>query len=515
MLAYKKHIVFGGLLIAVLALGLRLASTQEEKGQVTSDQDLTGQIGSNHNEASETPESDLPGLEFGQLATFHTGDLDVMEEERVIRVLTVYGLGRYYFDGAEPKGMVFELFNQFETFLNKRLKRGELKVHVVIIPVTRDELLPGLLEGRGDIAAAGLTITGQRETLVDFSIPISNEISEVLVTGPSAPEVKTIDDLAGREIYVRASSSYRTSLDKINTRLKGEGKKPIKLIDGDELLEDDDLLEMVNSGLLPWAVVDDYKAVIWADVFDDLTVRNDIVFRKGGRIGYGIRKNSPLLKAALNDFLKTRKQGTLQGNMMINRNIRDFDWAQNVLNGSDFRRFEDLQHIFEKYGEQYGFDYLMVAAQGFQESRLDQSAKSHRGAVGIMQLLPSTAAGKNVNIPDISTADSNIHAGVKYLDFIRNRYFSDPEIDHFNKTMFAFAAYNAGPARVRELRDKTAQIGYDPNIWFDNVEYLAAREIGRETVQYVSNILKYYIAYTLALKQQVERIEARERSGIE
>ena len=156
----------------------------------------------------------------------------------------------------------------------------------------------------------------------------------------------------------------------------------------------------------------------------------------------------------------------------------------------------------------------MVAAQGYQESRLDQKARSSAGAIGIMQLLPSTAADKNVGIPDISTAENNIHAGVKYLDFIRNRYFSDPEMDTFNKTMFAFAAYNAGPARVRKLRDKAAQQGYDPNVWFDNVELLAAKEIGRETVQYVANILKYYIAYRLSLQQQLERKQARDEAGI-
>jgi membrane-bound lytic murein transglycosylase MltF len=171
--------------------------------------------------------------------------------------------------------------------------------------------------------------------------------------------------------------------------------------------------------------------------------------------------------------------------------------------------------IFEIYGDRYGFDFLMVAAQGYQESRLDQSARSAAGAIGIMQLLPSTAADSNVGIPDISRAEANIHAGVKYLDFIRNRYFSDPEMDRFNQTMFAFAAYNAGPARVRKLRQKAAQQGYNPNIWFDNVEVIAARDIGSETVQYVANILKYYIAYRLTAQQQTRRAQERKNQGMD
>lgn len=284
--------------------------------------------------------------------------------------------------------------------------------------------------------------------------------------------------------------------------------------DASEMLEDEDLLEMVNASLLDWAVVDDYKAEIWADVFENLTVRDDIVFRSGGKLGWAIRKDSPKLAAALNEFLKSHRQGTLKGNILINRYLRDFNWTENALAADDYKRFQEVAAIFQKYGDQYGFDFLMVAAQGYQESRLDQSARSRAGAIGIMQLLPSTAADSNVAIKDISKVENNIHAGVKYLNFIRDRYFSDPEIDRFNQTLFAFAAYNAGPARIRNLRDKAEKQGYNPNVWFDNVEVIAAREIGHETVQYVANILKYYIAYRLMFQQVTKRAEVRKSQGI-
>ena len=221
--------------------------------------------------------------------------------------------------------------------------------------------------------------------------------------------------------------------------------------DASEYLEDEDILEMVNAGLFDWAVVDDYKALIWADVFENLTVREDIVFRDGGQIAIAIREDSPKLMDALNEFLKSHRQGTLKGNILINRYLRDFDWAKNALDAEDYKRFQDVVGIFRTYGEQYGVDYLMVAAQGYQESRLDQSVRSRAGAVGIMQLLPSTAKDPNVGIPDITSVEPNIHAGVKYLNFIRTRYFSDPEMDRFNQTLFAFASYNAGPARIRKF----------------------------------------------------------------
>ena len=438
-----------------------------------------------------------------------------MVEHRVIRVLTVYGLGRYFLDGPQERGLTYALFKMFEDFVNEKMGTGHLRIHVVFIPVARDQLIPGLISGRGDIAAAGLTITPERDEVIDFTNPASKELSEILVTGPAASPIDTLDDLSGHKIYVRASSSYRASLDALNLRFVQQGLKQIDIEDANELLEDEDILEMVNAGLLEWAVVDDYKAGIWADIFDNLNVRNDLVLRSGGRIGYAIRDNSPQLAGLLNEFLKTHKQGTLQGNMLVNRYLKDFDWAKNALAADDYQRFQDVVGIFSKFGEQYGIDYLMVTAQGYQESRLDQNAKSGAGAVGIMQLLPSTAADSNVGIPDISLAESNIHAGVKYLDFIRKRYFSDPEMDRVNQTLFAFAAYNAGPARIRKLRAMAATQGYDPNVWFDNVEVIAAKEIGRETVQYVANILKYYIAYSLTVQQQLERKQARDNVGIE
>jgi len=438
------------------------------------------------------------------------GDLDEMITRRIIRVLTVHEVGTYYIKNGQESGFSFEMFKSFENEINQREGKKTVRVHVVFIPVARDELIPGLLEGHGDIAAAGLTITPERQKLVDFTDPLTRTLSEVLVTGPSAPPISSIGDLAGRAMYVRASSSYRASLDALNRRFLDEGKDPVIIEDVSEFLEDSDILEMVSSGALEWTVVDDYKARIYADVFENLEVRDDVVFRDDGQMGYAMRKDSPQLMSALNGFVKTHRQGTLKGNILINRYTRDFDWAENALDEEDYQRFEEVVGIFEKYGEQYGFDYLMVTAQGYQESRLRQSARSKSGALGIMQLLPSTAADPNIDIPDITNSENNIHAGVKYLDFIRNRYFNDPQTDPTNQTLFTLAAYNAGPARIAELRLKAEKQGYDPNRWFDNVEIIAAREIGSETVQYVANIVKYYVVYRLAATRSLQRRQARE-----
>lgn len=443
-----------------------------------------------------------------------TGDLDVMEERRVIRILTVYSVGRYYLDGGQPRGLVREVASRFEKFINARLKRKRIKLHVAVIPVARDQLIPALLAGRGDIVVASLTITPERQELVDFSIPISKPISEILVTGPSAPGLASIDDLSGQAVYLRESSSYRESLEALNRTFVQTGRKPVEIVRVSELLEDDDLIEMVSAGLLPWAVVDDYRMRLWEDVFPELVAREDIVFREGGRLGWAFRKDSPLLASALNEFAKKNREGTLVGNVLKKRYITNFDWTANALGSEEYRRFEELEEIFRKYGEQYAIDYLLAAAQGFQESRLRQSARSRAGAIGIMQLLPSTARDPNVGIPDIHLAEDNIHAGMKYLNFLRGRYFDDPAIDAWNRTLLALAAYNTGPSRMINLRSRAKELGYDPNTWFDNVELVAAREIGSEPVQYVANIYKYYLAYRYSAEQLARRKNVRERVGI-
>ena len=167
-----------------------------------------------------------------------TGDLDVMTRRRLIRVLTVYAPGRYYLDESREKGIAYEWLKMFENFVNEKFEKKHLQVHVVFIPVARDQLIPGLISGRGDIAVAGLTITDEREKLVDFSKPISHELSELLVTGPSAPPIDAIEDLAGRSIFVRASSSYRASIEALNQRFLQQGLDAIEIEDAPELLED-------------------------------------------------------------------------------------------------------------------------------------------------------------------------------------------------------------------------------------------------------------------------------------
>jgi membrane-bound lytic murein transglycosylase MltF len=440
------------------------------------------------------------------------GDLDGMRKRRTIRLLVPYSKTFYFVDrGGKQFGATYDVGRAFEEWLNKREKTKTLKIGVVFIPVARDRLLTGLVDGLGDIAAGNITITEQRAATVQFGDPFAQNIKEVLVTGPTAAPIATLDDLAGREIFVRRSSSYFEHLQSLSSALEAKGLKAIAISELDDELEDEDVMEMVNAGLLPWAVVDEHKAQIWTSVFTKLTVRIDLAINQGGEIAWAMRKDSPQLLAVVNEFTKTHKIGTTFGNILKKRYLGSDSFVKRSTSTEELEKFEAIGQLFKKYGQQYDFDWLMIAAQGYQESQLDQSARSPRGAVGVMQLMPKTAADPTVGISDIeSSADNNIHAGVKYLRTLVDKYLDDPVLDRKNRTLMAFAAYNAGPGNLRKFRKLAADSGLDPNIWFHNVEHAAAEIVGRETVQYVANIYKYYVAYRLATERHEERNKAKQ-----
>jgi len=433
------------------------------------------------------------------------GDYDGMVKQRTIRALVSYSKTFYFLDRAQQRGLSYELLKQFEKFVNKKQNTKTLEIHVVFIPVSRDQLLPSLVSGLGDIAVANLTITPERQKQVDFSDPLINDAKEVLITGPAAPSITNTDDLAGKEIHVRKSSSYYESLVQLNRSFKKAGKPQMKLVIAPEVFEDEDLLEMVNAGVLPMMVIDDHKARFWIQIFDKIKVHPEITVRTGGRIAWAFRKKSPKLQAVVNEFVKQNKKGTLMGNMMIKRYLKNTKYVKNSTSKQEMEKFDAIIQIIKKYADRYEFDYLMIGALAYQESGLDNSKKSSVGAIGVMQVLPTTAADPNVGVAEIHKIENNIHAGTKYLRFIINRYYKDEPMDDLNKVLFAFASYNAGPAKVRSLRKKASGMGLDPNVWFNNVEIAAAKVVGRETVQYVSNIYKYYIAYQMVITQMEKK----------
>ncbi|MEY2855523.1 MAG: Membrane-bound lytic murein transglycosylase precursor [Pseudomonadota bacterium] len=453
-----------------------------------------------------SPFEALPETVRRAIDTPFTGDLDEMINRRVIRVGVTYNRTHYYIDQGQERGITYEYVKAFEKDLNERLKTGNLKVNLLLLPMTREQLYPALSEGKVDMVAAMVTVRPEAEKLVAFSSPTRRNVSQVVVTGPGAPPIASIDDLAGQDVYVRRTSVYRENLVKLNEQFKARGKAPMVIIELPEVLEDDDILEMVNAGLVPITVVDDYLAQFWGQMFADIKVHPEAALTTGGNLAVAFRKDNPLLQDEVNKWMQKHGEGDAFRNILEKRYLKDTKLAKQAASDAEQQKLAAVAGMFRKYGEQYNLDYLLMAAQGYQESTLDHSVRSPVGAIGIMQVMPAT--GKEQKVGDITQVDANIHAGVKYMRFMMDQYFKDEPMDDLNKALMTFAAYNAGPGRLRQLRREAEKQGLDPNVWFGNVERVASQKIGRETVTYVSNIYKYYIAYRLLADQRTRRAAA-------
>ena len=419
------------------------------------------------------------------------GDLSYMREDGIVRVLIPYSFTSFYLDRGDLKGIVVELLREFEKTLNAGIKKEVQKTTVTVIPTRRDQLIAHLVEGRGDLIAANMTVTEERAASVDFSNPILTNVRELVVTDKGAPALASLDDLSGMEIHVRRSSSYFESLQAVNEALAEKGLDPANVRLVDERLEDEDLLEMIQAGILPAIVIDEHKAHLWLQVLDRLQLHTNVPLREGGEIAWAMRKNSPELKTAVDKFMGKARKGSTFGNILFRRYYRDSDQLKNPKLTEYREKLDHLRQLFQKYGGQFNIDYLLLAAQAFQESKFDQSVRSRAGAIGVMQLLPSTAADPNVNVKNINELERNIEAGAKYMRFIADHYFSDENLSEEQRILFAFAAYNAGPNRVARIREKAK----DPSQWFDSVEWDVANSVGTEPVRYVKNIYRYYLVF--------------------
>ena len=423
----------------------------------------------------------------------------------MIRVYTPYSRSLYFVDKGRERGLAAELIRDFERWVNQKYaaKLGKRPLTIYIVAATRDKLLSDLNDGLADIAVGNLTVTEERLRVVDFVAPDEKQVNvEILVTGPASPEIGNVSDLSGKTVHVRRASSYYDSLTALNERLQQAGKPPVRLVLVPDALEDEDMLEMMNAGLLKVMVVDDWKAKMWAQVLPKIRPREDIVLRTGTKKGWAIRKGSPKLAAELTEFYVTwaKKEGVIPFRQQ--QYMKGIKAIEEATKGGDWQRFQTIVELFKKYGEQYNFDPLMLAAQGYQESGLDQNKKSHVGAIGIMQLMPAT--GETLKVGDIHVTEANIHAGAKYLDQLMSEYFKDANFSGQQRTLFAFASYNAGPANIARMRAEAKQRGLDPDRWFNNVEIVTAEKIGMETTTYVRNIYKYYVSYKLVTEAQEE-----------
>jgi membrane-bound lytic murein transglycosylase MltF len=385
---------------------------------------------------------------------------------------------------------------EFRKFLTKGQSRREFQVDFFYLPLPYDMLVEALNLGYGDIVAANLTITPERSENVDFTDAYLWGIKELLISRKDGESVTDKEDLSGKRIHVRKGSSYDLSLQRLNKELRERDLKPVQIETFPGLINTGEIIEMVNTGLIDYTVADSHLASLAGELFSNLRVHEKIVFNPDVRFGWMVRKNSPILKARLNEFIATVKKGTLLGNIFYKRYFKENPWLHEAMSNEDLERLARYKQLFEKYGKEFDFDWLLLAAQAYQESRFDPNARSRVGATGLMQLMPAT--GRDMGFSDISSADNNVHAGAKYLRWIMDRYFPGEEISRDDRMRFALAAYNAGPANIRRSRSVTTNMGYDANQWFNHTEVGTMRQVGLEPVHYVRNINKYYLSFRIA-----------------
>jgi membrane-bound lytic murein transglycosylase MltF len=464
---------------------------------------------SNATEASPLDEVLAPVLK-----TPWKGDLDAMAKRRVVRVLLPFRRPEFFYMEGRPAGILHEAFQEVERALNAKYKTtADNRIIVVLLPTALDKLRGQMVSGWGDIGAYNISITDRNKADVDLTIPTMTGLKVIVVTGPGTPELKSIDDLSGKEVWVNVHTRMKDDLDALNARFRSQGKAPAIMRQVDPVLDPADIMEMVNVGTYPITLMQSSTAQFWGPIFDNAKPRMDLAVAENVEFVWAIQKGTPQLKAFLDDFLKTHGIGTSFGNTLMRRYLKETKYVRNARDPAEMEKFRATIPFFKKYAGQYGLDYLLLGAQGYQESRLDQNVKSPVGAIGIMQVMPSTAAASPVNVPNVNTVENNIHAGVRMIHFLVNDYFDEPGLDQVNRTLLAIAAYNAGPAKITNCRDLATKMGYDRNRWFGNVEVATAKVVGRETTQYVANIYKYYLAYRMAAGTRERRREAIKKAG--
>ncbi len=425
------------------------------------------------------------------------GDLEGMLKRGQLRVLIPLSRTFFFQANDQELGLSSEILRRYEQFLNDQVVLGDKKMEFIFLPTPKERLVEDLLAGKGDIAVADLLLPPEQEKRVTFISPVAAENQEILVTGPNSPQFKSIFNLSGQEITVREDSSYAASLQKLNNTLTSIGRKPVTLHLADAFLEDEDLLEMTATGLLPMTVVDSHIGEFWATIFHNLRLHNKIALRTAKEISWAVRPDSFLLLESISSF-KKNSYLPRDGHLSLTEYYRNKDgFLKNSLALPALERYHSTAALFEKYGEKYAVPSLLLAALAYQESQLDPSRLGENGKVGLMGIDPTVVLQEELTTDpqQIRKPEHNIQTAARYLRFLTDRYFSSPRLSELDRNLMAIAAYKSSPDQVMAARKKAALAGYNPDIWFNHVETAAHSGEGKNIAQYVRNIYKYFKAY--------------------
>jgi membrane-bound lytic murein transglycosylase MltF len=417
-------------------------------------------------------------------------------KDRYIRILTTRNAFDFYIYQGKNKGIQYEMTKEFLKYLNTKYAKDKSlpKIRFEIIPVDNDQLIPMLLAGKGDIIAAGLSVTQKRIEEVQFTKPYKY-VDEVVITRKSIGDTPFSD----KTFFVRESSSYWEALLKYNDKVATNDT--VNLLPASEDLHTENIIELISLGKFDYTLVDSYIADMALKTYKDLHIHKSRAFGKNIPVAWSVRKNNGLLLKELNIFMDKVKQGSLLGNIFSNKYFSDMNKIASDdfdIKTSKLSKFDDQ---LKKYSTMYNFDWKLMAALCFQESRFNPNITNKWGAIGLFQIKQSTVNEPYIKIPKITGIkyiENNIHAGIKYFHWIKNRYFdSNPNMTEADRIRMTLAAYNAGPATVLRAMKLAVKMRLNPNIWFRQVELAMLKMKKIEPVNYVSEINKRYISYHL------------------
>ena len=429
-----------------------------------------------------------------------SGSYSEMLQRGEIRLAVPYDRTIYINDKGTPRGLSVEISKGLARWMNAK-HANQLKgkpLSVKLVPTQSAELLNSLTTGRADIALGDIglyePIPNSRAFIVNHASRVEQE---VLVTGPSSLPLQKMTDLSGQTVYGSRNTNFKTTLSSLNKELTRAGKLPVNLISPLGDLDDEDLLEMLNSGLISYVIIGDWKFKLWQSIYKNIAVHEDLSVQDAGWVGWVVRSTNRDLNDDLlafyqsSDYEKSRSAFRQEDYKEHLKGLKD------PIDKTAWARFESMRPLFERFGAEYKLNPLFIASLGFQETLLNQSAVSSVGAIGVMQLMPAT--GMSLGVGDIHLLEPNIHAGADYMNQLISKYFPDAKFTGNNRSLFAVASYNIGPNNVAKARDQAKQFGFDPDQWFGNVEFIATERMGYEPMIYVRNVYKYYTSYRLKL----------------
>ena len=411
-----------------------------------------------------------------------------------IRLAVPYDPTIYVSSKNKPLGLAVPIAQNFGEWLSKKYQKP---IRVELVPEPTGKLIDPLDTGEADIAMGYLGDYAKRLKSNQYtSVFHAEHQKQVLVSSQNAQPIRSVEDLSGK-IVCLGRQTRSAAIKKLNEDLVQKGLRPVILYQDRMALDDEEMLQMVNDGLIEYVLAVKWRTDLWKPYLTKAKINQDIEFDIKGNIGWAIRSADKTLQ----DDIEAFSSSNLNDEAILKFGKTDFDSRKNALKDpiskEEWSRFTSMRPLFEKYGDQYDLSPLLLASFGFQETMLNQSLISPTGAIGVMQLTPAT--GGAMGVGNIHELEANIHAGAKYLNQLASQNFKNEGLNKSNLALFAIASYNMGPANIIRARKEAQARGFNPDEWFLNVEMVAAELFSNEPVEYVRNVYKYYLVYQLSL----------------